>query len=133
MLILPSNISLIPPVFLKRSLSFPFNCFHLSLCIVHLRWPSYLFLLFSETLYSVAYIFSFLLCLLLFFFPQLFVKPPQITTSPSCISFPFRQLWLPPPEQCYEHLSIVLQALCLQNLNPLIYVSPPLYNHKGFD
>ena len=35
--------------------SFPFYCFPLCLCIVHLRWPSYLFLLFSGTLCSVEY------------------------------------------------------------------------------
>ena len=30
-------------------------------------------------------------------------------------------------------LSIVPQALCLPDLIPWIYSSPPLYNHKGFD
>ena len=36
---------------------------------------------------SVGYIFSFLPCLSLLFFLQLFVSPPQITTLPSCFSF----------------------------------------------
>ena len=38
---------------------------------------SYLFLLFFGTLHSDAYIFPFLLCFLLLFFSQLFVRPPQ--------------------------------------------------------
>ena len=46
---------------------------------------SYLSLLFSGTLHSIGYIFPFLPCLLLFFFPQLFVKPPQATTLPSWV------------------------------------------------
>ena len=41
--------------------------------------------------------------------------------------------WSLPPVQCYEPLSVVLQALCLPDLSPWIYLSPPLYNHKGFD
>ena len=39
------------------------------------------------TLHSVGYILPFLPCLLLLFFSQLFVKPPQTTTLPSYISF----------------------------------------------
>ena len=38
---------------------------------------SYLSLLFFGTLHSQGYIFPFLLCLSLFFFSQLFVRPPQ--------------------------------------------------------
>ena len=44
-------------------------------------------LLFSRTSHSGGYIFSFLLCLLLLFFPQLFVRLPQTTILPFCISF----------------------------------------------
>ena len=66
--------------------SIPFYCF-LFLCIVHLRRPSYLSLLFSETLHSVKYIFPVLPCLLLLFHPQVFVRPPQTTTLPPWISF----------------------------------------------
>ena len=71
----------------ERSLSFPFYCFPLLLCIVHWRRPSYFSLLFSGSLHSVGYIFHFLPCFLLLFFPQLFINPPQTTTLPSCISF----------------------------------------------
>ena len=67
--------------------SFLFCCFLLVLFIVHLRRPSYFSLLISRTLYLVAYVFPFLPCFLLLFFLQLFVKPPQTTTLPSCISF----------------------------------------------
>ena len=64
------------------------------------------------------------------FFSQLFVKPPQITTLLSCISFSLAWFWLLPSIQCYEPLSVILQALFLPDLIPWIYLSPPLYNHK---
>ena len=75
MSILGQNIPLISPIFLKRFLAFPFYCFLLFLCIVHLRKLSYLSLLLSGTLYSVGYIFPFLHYLSFLFFPQLFIKP----------------------------------------------------------
>ena len=43
------------------------------------------------------------------------------------------QFWSLPSVQCYEPLSIVLQALCLSGLIPWIYLSLSLYNCKGFD
>ena len=60
------NVPLVSPIFLKRSLVFPY-CFPIFLCIVHLKSLSYLSLLYSGTLHLVEYIFSFLLCLLLLF------------------------------------------------------------------
>ena len=89
--ILVWNVPLIFSVF-KRPLVFPTLCFSLFLCIIHLRRPSYLSLLFSGTLHSFGYIFPFFLCLSLLFFSQLFVKPPQITTLPSCTSFSWGML-----------------------------------------
>ena len=78
---------LLYPQFSWRDLwSSPFCCFPLFLCIVHWRRPSYLFLLFSWALHSVGFIFPFLPCSSLLFFSQLFVKPPQTTTLPSCVS-----------------------------------------------
>ena len=127
------NVPLISQIFLKRSLVSPILLFPLFLCIILLRMTTYLSLLFSGTLHSVGYVFPFLLCLLLLFFHQLFVKPPQTTTLPSCISFSLGWFWLQPSVQCYEPLSIVLQALCVPDLIPWIYLSPLLYNHKGFD
>ena len=47
------------------------------------RRPSYHSLLFSGTLYSVGYIFPFLSCYFTSLL-QLFVKPPQTATLPSC-------------------------------------------------
>ena len=104
--------------FLEEISSFPFYCFLLLLCIVHLRRPSYLLWLFSGTLDSIGCIIPFLPCLSLLFFPQLFVKPSQTTTLPSCISFSWGWFWSLPSIQCYKPLSIVLQALCLSDLIP---------------
>ena len=80
------NFPLVSIIFLKRSLVFPILCLPLFLCIVHWIRP-YHSLLFSGALCSVGFIVPFLPCFLLLFFPQLFVKPPQTTTLPSCISF----------------------------------------------
>ena len=122
--ILTWHIPLISPVFLKRSLVFPIllfalfieegilvsPCYSLELCIqLGMSFP-----------FSVACRFS---------FPQLFVKPPQTTTLPSCISFSLGWFWSLTPLQCYKPPSIVLQA---EDFIPWIHSSLPLYNHKGF-
>ena len=86
-----------------------------------------------ELCIQMCVIFPFLLCLLILFFSQLFVRPPQTTILLFCISFSWGWSWSLPPIQCHESLSIVLQALCLSDLIPWIYLSLPLYNHKGFD
>ena len=78
---------------------------------------------------GISFLFSFAFS----FSSQLFVRPPQTTISPFCISFSWGWLWSLPPVQCYEPLFIVLQALCLSDLIPCIYLSLPLYNRKGFD
>ena len=80
-----------------------------------------------------VYFLIYLLCLLLFFFSQLFVGPPQMAIFPFCISFSWGWSWSLPPVQCHEPLYIALQALCLSALIPWIYLSFPLYNCKGFD
>ena len=71
---------------------------------------TYFYLLFSGLLHSFGYIFPILSCLLLFFFPRLFVKP-QPTSLPFYISFSLGCFQSLPPVQCYKPLSIVLQAL----------------------
>ena len=76
---------------------------------------------------GISFPFSFAFC----FSYQLFVKSSQITTLLSCISFSWGWLWSPSPVQCYNIPFIVLQTLRLPNLIPWIYLSPPLYNHKG--
>ena len=119
-------------VFLKRFLVFlillfssvSFHCSFKKACLS---------LLFSGTLYLVGYIFPFLLGFSLLYFPQLFVKPSQTITLPSCISFSLWWFWSLPVVQCHKPLSIVLQTLCLPDLIPWIYSSPPLHNDKGFD
>jgi len=58
-----------------------------------------------------GYIFSFLLCFSLLFFSQLFVRPPQTTIFPFCISFSWGWSWSLPPVKYHEALSIVLQML----------------------
>ena len=74
---------------------------------------------------------SFLLFFAFHFSSQLFVRPPQTAILPFCISW--RWFWSPPPVQCHEPPSTVLQALCLSDLIPQIYLSLPLYNCKGFE
>ena len=82
---------------------------------------------------------------LLFFFPQLFVKPPQINHMPSFIGMilvtasctmlqtSVRSLSGTVSTRSNPPLSVAHQALCLPDLIPWICLSLPLYNHKGFD
>ena len=75
-----------------------------------------------ELCIQLSIFFPFLLCLSLLLFTQLFVKLPQTTPLPSCISFSLGWFWSPPPVQCYKLPSVVLQAvLSIRS------------NHKGFD
>ena len=67
-------------------------------------WPSLVLVFFTLGIslpFSLAFHFS----------SQLFVRPPQTTILPFCISFSWEWSWSLPPVQCYEPLSIVLQAL----------------------
>ena len=59
----------------------------LSYSIVFLYFFVLISLLFFATLHSDGYIFPFLHCLLLPFFSQLLVRPPQTTILPFCIFF----------------------------------------------
>ena len=124
------NISLIFSIFQKRSLVFPFYYFPLCLCTVYGRRPSFLSLLFFGTLSLGGCTFLFISCFSLLFFPQLFVKPPQITTLPSFISFSLRcfDQWL-----LYHimNLSIVLKVPWSPGIILLFITS--MYNHKEFD
>ena len=96
------------------------------------RKLSYLSLLFSGTPHSGEYIFSFVLCLSLLFFAQLFVRTPQTTTLPSCIFFSLRRFWSLPTVECHKTLSIVLLTVCLPDLISWIYSHLHMYNHKWF-
>ena len=64
---------------------------------------------------GISFLFSFPFTLLLFS-SQLFVRPPQTTILPLCISFSWRWSWSLPPVLYQEPLSKVLQALCLSDL-----------------
>ena len=121
------NVPLISPVFLKRSLVFTLRFFLLVLCTVHWRRPSCLSLLFFGTLCLVGCTFPFLPCFLFLFFLHLFVKPPQITTLPSCFSFFWGAMVL------FTTSIVVLWAHCLLDLIPWIYLLPPLHIHRVFD
>jgi len=110
--------------------SFLFYCFPLSLCIAYLGRLSYLSLLFFGTLHSDGYIFPFLLCLLHLIFSQLFVRPPQTTILPFCISFSWDGF---DHHLLYIFTNPVHSSSCtLSDLIPWIYLSFPLYNRKGF-
>ena len=91
-----------------RSLVFPILLFS-SLCVDHWGRLPYLSLLCFGTLHSDGFIFCFLLRLLLLFFSQLFLRPPQTTILPFCISFSWGWSWSLPSVQCHQPLSIVLQ------------------------
>ena len=101
------NFPLVFLIFLKRCLVFPFCCFPLFLCIDRWGRLSYLFLLFFGILHSNGYIFPFLHCFSLLFFSQLFIRPPQTTILPFCISFSWRWFWflLPTMSQTSVHSS----------------------------
>ena len=111
---------------------FPFCFFPLFLCIVQLRRASYLTLLFIlwNSAFSSVYVSLSPFTSLLF---------SAIYKASSDNHFAFLHLfflgrfWSLPPAQCYESPSIILQAFCLPDIIPCIYLSPPLYNHKGFD
>ena len=126
------NVRLVSPVFLKRSLVFLIGLFSsISLrCSLKKAFWSLLAILWNSAF--IGNIFPFLLCLSLLFFSQLFVRPAQTTTLPSCISFSWGWFWSPPPVKCYKPVCR-LHALCLPDLVPWIYSLPPLYNHEGFD
>ena len=125
------NVPLIFPTFLKRSLVFLLLLFSSIYNVLFIEGIFCLSLLFSGTLHLVRCTFPFLPCFSLLFFLLLFVKPPQITTLPSC--FPLGWFCLLPPIQYYGPPSIVRQAYCLLDLTPSIYLSPLLYIHRGFD
>ena len=82
------------------------------------RRLSYLSLLCFGTLHSNGHIFPFLLCFLLTFFSQLFLRPPQAAISLSCISFSWGWSWSLSPVHSHEPPSIVLQALYLSHIVP---------------
>ena len=117
------NFPLVSLIFLKRSLVFlPFYCFPLFFCINHIGRLSYLSLLFFGTLHSDDYIFPFLPCLSLLFFPQLFVRPHQI----AILHFFFLGLVLITASCTVSWTSVHSSSGTLSDLIPWIYLSFPL-------
>ena len=110
---------------------FSFYCFLLFLCTVIGGRLSNLSLLFFGNLHSNGYIFPFLLFFGFSSFHS-YIRPPQTTILPFCISFSWGWCWSLPPVQCHEPPSNSSSGT-LSALIPWIYLSLPLYNHKGFD
>ena len=79
-------------------------------------------LLFFGTLHSDEYIFPFVLCLLLLFYSQLFVRHPQTAILPFCISYSWILILVLIPASCTISWTS-FQALCLSDLIPWIYVT----------
>ena len=105
------NVPLVSLIFLKRSLVFPILLFS----SISLDWSlskaflSLLAILWNPA-FSLVYL-SFFLCLPLLFFSQLFLRLPQKTVLPFCISFSWGWSWSLPPIQCHKPLSIAHRAL----------------------
>ena len=110
--IFPWNIPLVSLIFfeeissLSHSIVFLYFFLHWSLRKAFLSLLAVLW----NSAFKWVYL-SFLLCLLLLFFSQLFVRPHQTTVLPFCISFSWRWSWSLPLIQYHEPPSIVLQAL----------------------
>ena len=118
---------------LKRFLVFPILLFS----SISFHWPlkkAFLFLL--AIIWNCAFPWVYLSFSPLPFSSLLFsaiCKAPQTTILPFCISFSWALFWSLSHVQCHKPLSKVLQALCLSDVTPWIYLSRPLYIHKGFD
>ena len=117
-------------IFLKRSLVFPILLFssislHWSLRKVYI---SLLAILWNSTLRWIYLSFSPLLFTILIF--SVICKAFSDNHFTLCISFSWGWFWSPSPVQCNEPLSTVLQALCLSDLIPFIYLS--LFHHFQF-
>ena len=119
-------------IFLKRSSVFP-----ILLCSsISLHWsPRKAFLspcYFLELCIQMGISFLFYFPFSFSFFSQLFVRAPQTSILPFCISFSWGWSWSLPPVQCHKPPSLVLQALCLSDLIPWIYLLLLLYNCEVF-
>ena len=124
------NVPLVSLIFLKRSLIFPILLFSSISLHWSLRKPFLSLLGLWNSAFRWIYPFFFL-CLSLLFFSQLFVRPPQTTILPFCISFLENGL-----DHCLlfnVRTSIHTSSGTLSDLIPWIYLSLPLYNCKGFD
>ena len=101
--------SLVFPILLFSSISLHGSLRKAFLSLLWILWNSVFRCLYSD---------PFLLCFLLLFFSQLFVRPPQTASLLFCISFPWGWSWSLSPVQCHEPPSIVHQAFYLSDLDP---------------
>jgi len=125
------NVPLVSLIFLKRPLVFPI----LSFFSISFQWSrgrlSYLSLLFSRTLHWNGYTFP-LLCLELLFFSQLFVRRPQTTILPFCISFSWAMVLITASCAMLQ-TSVHSSSGTLSDLISRICLLLPVVNHMGFD
>jgi len=96
------NVPLVSLIFLKRSLVIPILLFS-SISLHWLLRKAFLSLLaiLWNSAFRCLYI-SFCPLLLLLFFSQLFLRPPQTAILPFCISFSWGWSWSLPPVQCQK-------------------------------
>ena len=114
--------------FLKRSLVFPILLFS----SIYLHWSlRKAFLSLLDILWNSAFQWVYLSVSLLPL-ASIFSPAPKTTILPFCICFSWGWSWSLPSVQCHKPLFIVLQAFCLSDLIPWIYLPLPLYNHKVF-
>ena len=128
-------LSFIVPIFMKYSLGIS-NFLEEISSLSHLIVFLYFFALITEEGFLISPCYSlelciqmgisFLLCLSLLFFSQLFVRPPQTTILPFCI-FLFLGMVLITASCTVSRISIDNSSGTLSNLIPLIYLSLPLY------
>ena len=126
------NIPLTSPIFLKRSLVFPLLFASISLHHSLKKAALSLLAILWNSAFSWVYL-SFSPLLFISFLFSLFVKPPQMTTLPSCISFYLGWFCSLPSVQYHEPMSLVFQIIFLLDLIPWMYSSHPLYIHRRFD
>ena len=114
--------------FLKRSLVFPILLFF----SISLHWPlRKAFLSPLVILWNSAFKWVYLSFSPLPFTSILSTAICMVSSDnylPFCISFSWGWSWSLSPVECHKPLFIVLQAHCLSDLIPWIYLSLPLYN-----
>ena len=130
-LIFAWNAPLVSLIFLKRSLVFPnlfSSCISLH-CSLRKAFSSLLAVLWYSA-FRWVYL-SFSLLLLLLFFSKLFVRPPQTTILPFCISFSWAMVLITASCAMLQ-TSVHSSSGTLSDLISRIYLSLPLYNVRDF-
>ena len=123
------NVPLVSLIFLKRALVFPILFFSsISMhWLLRKAYLSFLVILWNSAFRWVHFSFFPLL-----FFSQLFVRPPQTSILPFCISFCLGMVLIT-ASSTISPTSVHSSSGTLSDLIPWIYLSLPLYNRKGFD